>query len=154
RRGASRCVGARHAGVDPLDGRARVERISFERNRATLSVRPREGVWACIHLRKFDGDGGCTGRAARHLPLKGGGRRAKRGGWGSLRRSTIPTRPPSAVDLPLSGGGDPRHGYAHHWHSSVRGEMCAYPSAFAGTNGECRSVQTESTLNGAWRRGY
>jgi glutamate synthase (NADPH) large chain len=48
---------------------------------------------------------------ATHLPLKGGGRRAKRAGWGSAgdARSLDP-QPPArryarAVDLPLAGGG-------------------------------------------------
>ena len=77
---------------------------------------PRTDEWAPGTLAALP-SGACDDGAANavHLPLKGGGRRARRqagrAGWGSnvpVHSQQTPTRPPrfaAAVDLPLSGGG-------------------------------------------------
>src|SRR5215470_14958388 len=45
----------------------------------------------------------CIATRTAHLPLKGGGRRAKHAGWGSIAEPETPS-----PTLPLSGGGSKR----------------------------------------------
>ena len=89
-----------------------------------------------------------TNRSLFTLPWRGrvGARSAP--GWGDKpknlrqRDAVTPSRPPSAVDLPLPGGGIARGTASSHRKAHECAEICACPSACAGTNGMGCAVRT------------
>src|SRR5215813_8425791 len=81
--------------------------MNFGEAACSTSPRVRQGYRICQAICEFRLGAKATDKPlAPYLPLKRGGRRAQRGGWGSLRRRrVIPTRSASRTDLPFSRGG-------------------------------------------------
>src|SRR6266481_3415500 len=75
-------------------------------------------IWSMIVSLESQGDARCAPHTP-NLPLKGGGRRAKRGGWGSIRAYRSDPHPTSPFKRAFTPVFDGPGGGAHR----VRGSM-------------------------------